>query len=58
MMKRRRKSMSRIYKMAKKYYDKGLWTEADLMRLVEAGQLTQEEYDEIVGANVGDGQPE
>jgi len=41
--------MSRIYKMAKKYYDKGLWTAADLQRLVEAGQLTAEEYEEITG---------
>lgn len=41
--------MSRIYKMAKRYYEKGLWTAADLHRLVDAGQLTQEEYDEIVG---------
>ena len=41
--------MSRIYKMAKRYYEKGLWTAADLQRLVDAGQLTQEEYDEIVG---------
>ena len=41
--------MSRIYKMAKKYYDKGLWTEADLQKLVDEGKLTQEEYDEIVG---------
>lgn len=41
--------MSRIYKMAKKYYDKGLWTEADLRRLVAAGQLTAEEYEEITG---------
>lgn len=41
--------MSRIYKMAKKYYDKGLWTAADLKRLVEAGQLTAEEYEEITG---------
>ena len=44
--------MSRIYKMAKKYYEKGLWTAADLQRLVEEGKLTQEEYDEIVGEAV------
>ena len=44
--------MSRIYKMAKKYYDKGLWTETDLQKLVDEGKLTQEEYDEIVGAGV------
>ena len=44
--------MSRIYKMAKKYYEKGLWTAADLQRLVEEGKLTQEEYDEIVGEDV------
>lgn len=44
--------MSRIYKIAKKYYEKGLWTKADLQRLVDAGQLTQEEYDEIVGEDI------
>lgn len=44
--------MSRIYKMAKKYYEKGLWTKMDLQRLVDAGQLTQEEYDEIVGEDI------
>ena len=43
--------MSRIYKMAKKYYDKGLWTAADLQKLVDDPnvEFTQEEYDEIVG---------
>lgn len=46
--------MSRIFKMAKKYYDKGLWTTTDLQRLVDAGQLTQEEYDEIVGVGEGE----
>ena len=42
--------MSRIYSIAKKWYDKGQWTAEDLMKLVNAGQLTQEEYDSIVGA--------
>lgn len=46
--------MSRIFKIAKKNYDKGLWTEADLQKLVDAGKLTQEEYDEIVGVDSGE----
>lgn len=43
--------------MAKKYYEKGLWTAADLQRLVDESKLTQEEYDEIVGADSGENEP-
>ena len=41
--------MSVAYKMAKKYYDNGLWGKDRLDALLAKGKLTQEEYDEIVG---------
>ena len=34
-----------VYKMAKKYYDEGLWID----HLLEIGRLTQEEHDAIIG---------
>ena len=42
---------SKIYEKAKKYYQDGLWSAARLQALVDAGKLTQDEYDEIVGEN-------
>lgn len=38
-----------VYKMAKKYYDEGLWNRAQIDHLLEIGRLTQEEHDAIVG---------
>lgn len=37
-----------VYEMALKYYP-SLWDKHRLQMLVDAGRLTQEEYDEIVG---------
>ena len=37
-----------VYEMAKKYYPL-LWDKHRLQMLVDAGRLTQEQYDEIVG---------
>lgn len=37
-----------IYEMAKKYYPL-LWDENRLQMLVDAGRLTQEQYNEIIG---------
>lgn len=37
-----------VYEMAKKYYPL-LWNKKRLQMLVNAGRLTQEEYEEIVG---------
>lgn len=37
-----------IYEMAKKYYPL-LWDKNRLQMLVNAGRLTQEQYNEIVG---------
>ena len=39
---------SKAYEMAKKYYDAGLWSIERLQALVDAGKLTQAEYDSIV----------
>ncbi len=38
-----------IETLAKKYYDKGLWTKDDLKRLVAAGKLSTDAYERIVG---------
>lgn len=38
-----------VYKMAKKYYDEGLWTKAQVDHLYEIGRLTKAEYDDIIG---------
>lgn len=45
--------MSAAYKMAKKYYESGLWSEERLQALVKKGKLTEEEYNEIVGDKTG-----
>lgn len=42
--------MSKLFKIAKKYYEKGLWDDQRLQLLVENGSLTQEEYNQIVSA--------
>lgn len=41
--------MSNVYKMAKKYYEDGLWDKNRLKALVEKGKLTEDEYKEITG---------
>ena len=41
---------TKAYYMALKYYPR-LWDEEDLQRLVDAGKLRQDEYDELVGEN-------
>ena len=38
-----------VYKMAKKYYDEGLWSKAQIDHLYEIGRLTEEEYHDIIG---------
>jgi len=39
---------TKAYYKAKKYYPSA-WSKEDLQRLVDAGKLRQDEYDEIVG---------
>ena len=37
------------FELAKKNYNRGLWTADMLEKLVDRGKLTQEQYNEIVG---------
>ena len=37
------------YEMAKRNYDRGLWTDGMLRKLTEKGKLTPEEYKQITG---------
>ena len=37
------------FELAKKNYDRGLWTAEMLLKLVDKGKLTQEQYTDIVG---------
>lgn len=38
-----------VYKMAKKYYEEGLWNRAQIDHLYEIGRLTEAEYHDIIG---------
>ena len=38
------------FEMAKKNYERGLWTDTMLQTLVKKGKLTSDEYKEIVGS--------
>ena len=38
-----------MYKIVKRYYDKGIYTAEDVAKFVEAGKLTPEEYEKITG---------
>lgn len=42
--------MSRLAELAKRRYDAGLWPKSYVRQLMEAGRITQAEYEEIVGA--------
>lgn len=41
--------MKSVYDMALEYYTTGLWSESRIKMLVQAGKLTREEADVIVG---------
>ena len=43
-----------VFEMAKKYYPR-LWNENRLQQLVEAGRLTEDEYQSIVGGTADAG---
>lgn len=40
---------SKWYKVAKRNYEAGRWTVEMLRNVLQAGRITQAEYDEIVG---------
>lgn len=40
-----------MYKIVKRYYDKGIYSADDVKKFVEAGKITEEEYKDIVGEN-------
>lgn len=42
-----------VYELAMKYYPK-LWDRERLIALVNAGKLTEDEYEEITGETYGD----
>ena len=46
---RRRMKMSKAAKIAKKWYDKGIWGIDRLRELVETEVITPEEFKEITG---------
>ena len=38
-----------MYKIVKRYYDKGIYTKEDVAVFVKAGKITAEQYEEITG---------
>lgn len=38
-----------MYKIVKRYYDKGIYSAEDVAKFVAAGRITPEEYKEITG---------
>lgn len=38
-----------MFKIVKRYYDKGIYTKDDVKKFVQAGKITEDEYKEIVG---------
>lgn len=38
-----------MYKVVKRYYDKGFYSKEDVKKFVRAGKITPEEYKEITG---------
>lgn len=38
-----------MYKIVKRYYDKGIYSADDVKKFVQAGKITEDEYKEIVG---------
>lgn len=38
-----------MYKIVKRYYDRGIYTAEDVAKFVQAGKLTAAEYAEITG---------
>lgn len=40
--------MTALYKLLKRYYEANVYDEDDLIKFVDVGEITQEEYDKIV----------
>lgn len=38
-----------MFKVVKRYFDKGIYSKEDVAKFVSAGKLTAEEYKEITG---------
>lgn len=38
-----------MYKIVKRYYDKGIYTKENVAVFVKAGKITTEQYEEITG---------
>lgn len=38
-----------MYKIVKRYYDKGIYSAEDVAKFVKAGKITPEEYKDITG---------
>lgn len=38
-----------MFKIVKRYYDRGIYTKENVAAFVQAGKLTGEQYEEIVG---------
>ena len=38
-----------MYKIVKRYYDKGIYSAEDVAKFVKSGKLTAEEYETITG---------
>lgn len=38
-----------MYKIVKRYYDKGIYSVDDVQKFVDAGKITKEQYTEITG---------
>ena len=38
-----------MYKIVKRYYDKGTYTKEDVRKFVKAGKITEDEFKEITG---------
>lgn len=43
-----------MYKIVKRYYDKGIYSNEDVAKFVEAGRITAEEYEQITGEAYGE----
>ena len=43
-----------MFKIVKRYYDKGIYTKENVATFVRAGKITAEQYEEITGESYED----